>query len=72
MRTLNLSRASEKFALDPNPANWGLDQGPEADDALHRPDPEDDKKPNGTLLTKRGLLNIGCLVLLLLTLVGAL
>jgi beta-glucanase (GH16 family) len=57
--------------LDPNPANWGLDQGPEADDALHKPDPEDDKKPNGTLLTKRGLLNIGCLVLLLLTLVGA-
>ncbi|KAK1925290.1 beta-glucan synthesis-associated protein-domain-containing protein [Papiliotrema laurentii] len=40
---------------------------PEADDFLHNPDPKRDRKADrGTIFTWRGLMNIGCLLVLVL------
>ncbi|KAJ7312598.1 beta-glucan synthesis-associated [Mycena albidolilacea] len=43
--------------------------GPEADDFLH--DPRSEKKGRGKGLSRRGIMNIGCLVLLVFLIVGA-
>ncbi|KAI0307689.1 beta-glucan synthesis-associated [Multifurca ochricompacta] len=64
---------SDKFSLSPDPASWGSDLSPshpEPDDYLHNPDPRRDRKNDkgGTILTYRGLTNLGCLVLLVLAL----
>ncbi|CAK9780700.1 unnamed protein product [Cutaneotrichosporon oleaginosum] len=49
---------------------WGWND-PEADDYLHNPDPKRDRKNDrgGSIFTLRGIVNIGCLVLLLLCLI---
>jgi len=60
---------SDKFSLSPDPAAWGAELSPnhpEPDDYLHNPDPRRDRKNDlrGSVLTARGLGNLGCLVLL--------
>ncbi|KAK8858416.1 hypothetical protein IAR55_002643 [Kwoniella newhampshirensis] len=55
-----------------DPLGWGagLSSDPEADDYLHNPDPKRDKKHDrGTIFTTRGLMNIGCLFMLVLCLI---
>jgi hypothetical protein len=49
-----------------DPAGWTTK--PEADDFLH--DPRSEKKGRGKGLSRRGIMNIGCLVLLVLLIVG--
>ncbi|KAJ7445868.1 beta-glucan synthesis-associated [Mycena latifolia] len=59
---------SEKFHLAPDPAAWGSDiSHAEADDALH--DPQRDHNTHN-IFTGRGLQNVGCIVVLLLCIVG--
>lgn len=66
---------SDKFSLSADPASWGgnvaLNQ-PEADDYLHNPDPKRDRKNDGggTIFTWRGLMNLGCISILILGLVA--
>ena len=60
---------ASKFALSPHPGQWDpalLSQRPEADDYLHNPDPRRDRLTDsaGSILTRRGLVNIGCLAVL--------
>lgn len=62
---------SDKFSLSPDPSSWGADLSPnirEPDDFLHNPDPKRDRKNDqgGTVFTYRGLMNLGCLLLLAL------
>ena len=47
---------------------------PEPDDDLHNPDPKRDRDydSGGTLFTMRGLMNLGCLAILAIALVGLL
>ncbi|KAF8140401.1 glycoside hydrolase family 16 protein [Boletus edulis] len=66
---------SDKFSLSPDPQSWGTDLSPnhhEADDFLHNPDPRRDRKfdRGGSVLTCRGLSNLGCLVFLAVGLVA--
>uniref|UniRef100_A0A0W0G5C2 Putative beta-glucan synthesis-associated n=1 Tax=Moniliophthora roreri TaxID=221103 RepID=A0A0W0G5C2_MONRR len=67
-RSIAPSSVGEKFSLSPDPKAWGLDLSGQAepDDHLHNPDPIRDKKYDrgGSIFTSRGLANIGCLVLL--------
>ncbi|KAH7885927.1 glycoside hydrolase family 16 protein [Phlebopus sp. FC_14] len=65
---------SDKFSLSPDPQSWGADLSPnhsEPDDYLHNPDPRRDRKSDrgGTVITYRGLTNLGCLVFLAVGLV---
>ncbi|KAK7059126.1 hypothetical protein VNI00_001752 [Paramarasmius palmivorus] len=67
--TTSASSVSDKFSLSPDPANWGTDLSPqrsEPDDYLHNPDPRRDRKNDsgGTWFTSRGFTNLGCLLLL--------
>ncbi|EKM61142.1 glycoside hydrolase family 16 protein [Phanerochaete carnosa HHB-10118-sp] len=60
---------SDKFAMSPDPSSWGGNLSPnfrEPDDELHNPDPKRDRKSDkgGTILTSRGIANLGCLVIL--------
>ncbi|KAF9445544.1 glycoside hydrolase family 16 protein [Macrolepiota fuliginosa MF-IS2] len=62
---------SEKYSLPPSPAAWGMPllmNDSEADDDLHNPDPKRDMASDrgGTILTPRGLANLGCLLILAL------
>ncbi|KAJ3516981.1 hypothetical protein NMY22_g14075 [Coprinellus aureogranulatus] len=62
-------RACSQFSLDASPRTWGtpLDmRTPEPDDDLHNPNPARDRKwdTRGSVLTKRGVLNLGCLTVL--------
>ncbi|KZP15522.1 glycoside hydrolase family 16 protein [Athelia psychrophila] len=62
--TLSLS---DKYSLEGDPAAWGADLSyGEADDALHTPDPARDRRTDrtGSIFTCRGLANLGCLALL--------
>ncbi|KAG6381038.1 glycoside hydrolase family 16 protein [Boletus reticuloceps] len=66
---------SDKFSLSPDPQSWGTDLSPnhhEPDDFLHNPDPRRDRKCDrgGSVLTCRGLSNLGCLVFLAVGLVA--
>ncbi|KAJ3550477.1 hypothetical protein NMY22_g455 [Coprinellus aureogranulatus] len=63
------SSIGEQFSLDASPRTWGtpLDmRTPEPDDDLHNPNPARDRKwdTRGSVLTKRGVLNLGCLTVL--------
>ena len=51
-----------------------METQPEDDDALHFPDPRRDyrKDMGGSICTKRGLTNLGCVVLLGVALLGLL
>ncbi|RDB17777.1 Beta-glucan synthesis-associated protein KRE6 [Hypsizygus marmoreus] len=59
---------SEKYSLAPSPAQWGMPNlnQPEPDDDLHNPDPKRDRMNDkgGTIITARGLANLGCLFIL--------
>ncbi|KAF9026905.1 glycoside hydrolase family 16 protein [Hymenopellis radicata] len=60
---------SDKFSLSADPASWGSDLSPtlpEPDDYLHNPDPRRDMKNDtgGSVLTYRGITNLGCLMIL--------
>lgn len=58
--------------MSPDPASWGggltVDYR-EPDDYLHTPDPRRDRKSDmgGTIFTWRGISNLGCLAILLLS-----
>ncbi|GBE78036.1 beta-glucan synthesis-associated [Sparassis latifolia] len=65
---------SDKFSLAPDPSSWGADLSldhPEIDDDLHNPDPRRDRKHDqgGHIFTARGVVNLGCLAILLTGLV---
>lgn len=69
--------SSFQFSLSPDPQSWGADLSPnhpEPDDFLHNPDPRRDRKSDrgGSVLTYRGLTNLGCLVFLAVGLVALL
>lgn len=56
-----------QFSLSPDPSSWGADTSPnyvEADDFLHNPDPRRDRvfDLGGSVFTRRGFANLGCLV----------
>uniref|UniRef100_A0A8H7XZ25 GH16 domain-containing protein n=1 Tax=Psilocybe cubensis TaxID=181762 RepID=A0A8H7XZ25_PSICU len=60
---------SDKFPLPPDPTIWGTNispDQPEEDDALHEPD----AKGGGHIFTTRGLINLGCLAVILLGLLA--
>ncbi|THU97970.1 glycoside hydrolase family 16 protein [Dendrothele bispora CBS 962.96] len=67
-----LASIPEKFSLNADPRLWGHDLSPnliEADDDLHRPDPESEARKiefGGHAVSERGLTNVGCLALLCL------
>nr|GAT57878.1 predicted protein [Mycena chlorophos] len=64
---------SDKFHLSADPADWGADiSRSEPDDALHNPDPRAGKNGagNGSIFTRRGFWNIGCLVLMAVIIIG--
>ncbi|CAE6441977.1 unnamed protein product [Rhizoctonia solani] len=63
------SHFSSAYALDPDPARWGMKSmikdDKEPDDDLHNPDPSRDRKFDQTLsFSMRGLANIACLAIL--------
>ncbi|KAL5512663.1 hypothetical protein ACEPAG_2929 [Sanghuangporus baumii] len=67
------SSMSSRFSLLPDPSTWGsaMDAAvAEPDDELHTPDPDRDKTidKGGTICTPRGMLNLGCLIVLLASL----
>ncbi|CAK5276442.1 unnamed protein product [Mycena citricolor] len=66
--------ATDKFNLSPDPTTWGFDvNAPEPDDVLHNPGPRgtiNDKSPSDSLFTRRGFMNVGCLAILCLLIVG--
>ncbi|KAI0669590.1 glycoside hydrolase family 16 protein [Trametes maxima] len=60
---------SEKYVLPLDPREMPgslLSDRPEADDALHEPDPGRDHRVDkgGSIISRRGFMNLGCLVLL--------
>ncbi|THH34124.1 hypothetical protein EUX98_g167 [Antrodiella citrinella] len=60
---------SDKFSLSPDPSSWGahlLTDEPEHDDFLHNPDPRRDRAYDngGNVFTRRGLTNLGCVMVL--------
>lgn len=63
---------SDRFALAPNPAEWGshalLINTPEPDDYLHNPDPKRDRNidAGGHIFTARGISNLGFMAFLVL------
>ncbi|KAF8204724.1 glucosidase [Pholiota molesta] len=65
---------SDKFSLSPDPRLWGSDLSPdlvEADDDLHNPELEPDKmdpRKQNLRIATRGLINVGCLSVLLIAL----
>ncbi|ELU38867.1 glycoside hydrolase family 16 protein [Rhizoctonia solani AG-1 IA] len=63
---------SSKYSLSPDPARWDSHMLNEPDDELHRPDPRRDRKLDsaGTLFTARGIVNLGCLIILALGLIS--
>ncbi|KIY46300.1 glycoside hydrolase family 16 protein [Fistulina hepatica ATCC 64428] len=74
-RYSSASTISDKFSLSPDPTCWGspLDNGfPEPDDYLHNVDPRRDHRVDsgGIICTARGVMNLGCLAVLLVTLLA--
>ncbi|KAJ7573926.1 beta-glucan synthesis-associated [Mycena floridula] len=70
----SISSIAAKFSLGVDPALWGSQvytTTPEPDDVLHNVDPKRDRlNAKGSIFTKRGLLNLGCLVFTCLAIVG--
>ncbi|KAL5501279.1 hypothetical protein ACEPAH_8539 [Sanghuangporus vaninii] len=69
------SSMSSRFSLLPDPSTWGSVMDAtvaEPDDELHTPDPDRDKTidKGGTVCTPRGMLNLGCLIVLLASLLA--
>ncbi|KIY70163.1 glycoside hydrolase family 16 protein [Cylindrobasidium torrendii FP15055 ss-10] len=68
-RASSAASISEKYSLSPDPNSWGANLSPnhaEPDDYLHNPDPKRDTKfdGGGSILTYRGITNLGCLLVL--------
>ncbi|KIY44414.1 hypothetical protein FISHEDRAFT_61941 [Fistulina hepatica ATCC 64428] len=68
---------SDSFSLAADPDTWGSDvymndNEPEPDDYLHNPDPSRDRKTDelSTVCTSRGIMNLGCLALLVTALLA--
>ncbi|KAF9534690.1 glycoside hydrolase family 16 protein [Crepidotus variabilis] len=64
-----LSTLSEKYSLSPDIRTWGADLSidlVEADDHLHNPPKQSEPTESGTrvLFSRRGLLNVGCILLM--------
>jgi hypothetical protein len=72
MRKKTRSRSYVKLIdSQPFPLQYtSFDLGPEDEDALHDPDPPDPSSGCGGLLSWRGFVNIGCLILLVVGLVA--
>lgn len=71
------AHAASQFSLSPDPSLWGaylLDDKPEQDDFLHNPDPRRDRSfdHGGNIFTKRGIANLGCVILLIVGLIALL
>lgn len=67
--TIQTHTFGAQFSLDASPRTWGtpLDmRTPEPDDDLHNPSATRDRKwdSRGSIMTKRGVLNLGCLAVL--------
>ncbi|KAH0838181.1 glycoside hydrolase family 16 protein [Lanmaoa asiatica] len=74
VQSISNKASPPSFSLSPDPRSWGADLSPnhpEPDDFLHNPDPRRDRKSDrgGSVLTYRGLTNLGCLVFLAVGLV---
>jgi len=71
VHSFNNHTISDKYSLSADPATWGSNlypNVPEPDDALHSPDARKGKyreHSSGSMLTRRGMANLGCLALLL-------
>lgn len=67
-----------QFSLSPDPRLWGSDLSPdlvEPDDDLHNPELDLDRldgKKKELKLTSRGIVNVGCILVLLLGLISLL
>ncbi|TDL29248.1 glycoside hydrolase family 16 protein [Rickenella mellea] len=65
---------SEKYSLSADPRQWGADLSPnlvEEDDFLHNPDPKRDLVADrGHVLSSRGVVNVGCLSILCVSLIA--
>ncbi|KAL0069229.1 hypothetical protein AAF712_003592 [Marasmius tenuissimus] len=74
--SLDLS-VSDPYSLAADPREWGTSLTPsyrEEDDKLHQPSPAPNGKfdQQGSIVTKRGFINLGCVVILILALVSLL
>ena len=60
-----------QFVLPLDPAEFNV---PEADDKLHNPDPSRDRRSDkgGSVLTSRGFMNLGCILVLVAGMVALL
>ncbi|QRW20409.1 glycoside hydrolase family 16 protein [Rhizoctonia solani] len=62
------------YSLDPDPEHWGTKlqlEDIEPDDDLHNPDPERDRKHDARdRIAIRGLINLGCLAILIIGLIS--
>ncbi|KAG9082147.1 hypothetical protein FRC07_014296, partial [Ceratobasidium sp. 392] len=68
------TRLNESYSFDPDPLHWGTKHlalnDPEPDDELHNPDPRRDRTyDRHVAFSVRGLINVGCLALVVLALV---
>lgn len=66
-----------QFSLSPNPTEWGANLSPnyeEEDDYIHNPDPRRDHSTDqgGDIFTKRGIVNLGCVTILVVGLIALL
>ncbi|KAI3605273.1 glycoside hydrolase family 16 protein [Moniliophthora roreri] len=69
------SSIAEKYSLSADPREWGTSLSPsfpEPDDKLHNPDPVRDRKNDSgrSFLTRRGFMNLGCMIALILGLLS--
>lgn len=59
-----------KYSFSPNPIHWGANLSTdlvEDDDYLHEPDPKGSE--GGDFCSARGFMNVGCLVVLLVSII---
>lgn len=61
---LNTQTVSEKFNITPSAGLLLFPEDVEKDDYLHNPDPAEDNKRDCDIFNKRGLMNVGALVVL--------
>lgn len=74
-RMSSMSSITAKYSLAPSPVAWGSPlhmDTPEPDDFLHNPDPKRDRTNDFArdVFTKRGITNLGCLLILCLGLIS--
>ena len=72
LRCLYLLTFIPQYSLSPDIKQWAFNVSPfvaEPDDALHAPDPPNAGISRGTVFSDRGILNLGCLIVLCVGLV---